>query len=268
MRRPALLAAGLGIWLAGCATAPTGPARVTRPLPPDDARAQQLVDDMHAAAERRRALRGMASFSFDGSAGSVRSRQAIVLEQPSHLRIEVLGFLSQAVAVLVTDGQQFELFRAKGRVHRSGAVYPGLLFEVAQIDLTPAEGVALLLGAPPDVPGLRVAGAMGLEEGGVRVDLKDGRRVLRQRLEFDADGRLRRVESWAPGDRLVWSASYAHYQQLSGVEFAHAIELWFPESETRVELDFGSVQLNPELPPEVFHLDLPRARAPGGGGAA
>jgi hypothetical protein len=237
-------------------------ATTTTSAPVEPERAEALLQSLRSSAAERQRLRGVASLSFDGAAGSVRSKQAIVVELPSHLRIEVLGFLSQAVAVLVTDGEHFELFRAEDRSRRNGAVYPGLLFEVAQIDLTPEEAAGLLLGAVPETPGLRIASAAGLDDGGVRLDLVDVDGTLRQRLDFDSVSRLQRVEAYAQGERLLWSAEFKDYQNLAGIDFAHEIELWFPSSQTQVGLVFKQVELNPTLPAGVFTLQLPAARAP------
>lgn len=246
--------------LAGCATPGRGRGYVTTAGPVDPQQAQALLDGLGTSVAARQSLRGIAAFSFDGTAGSVRSRQAIVLETPSHLRIEVLGFLSQAVAVLVTDGENFDLFRAEGRSRRNGQVYPGLLLEIAQIDLTPEEGVALLLGAPPERAGLLLASAAALEDGGVRLDRVDQDGVLRQRLDFDAQGRLARVEAYEHGERLLWSAEYRDYRDVGGLGFAHEIALWFPSSQTQVELVFKQVELNPVLPQDVFTLQLPGSK--------
>jgi hypothetical protein len=245
-----------------CATSGRSHLHGTTSAPVEPERAQALLQSLHSSAAERQRLRGVASLSFDGAAGSVRSKQAIVVELPSHLRIEVLGFLSQAVAVLVTDGEHFELFRAEDRSRRNGAVYPGLLFEVAQIDLTPEEAAGLLLGAVPETPGLRIASAAGLDDGGVRLDLVDVGGTLRQRIDFDSSGRLQRVEAYAQGERLLWSAEYKDYHDLSGIDFAHEIELWFPSSQTQVGLVFKQVELNPTLPAGVFTLQLPAALAP------
>ncbi len=247
---------------AACATPGRSPLHATTSAPVEPERAEALLQGLRASATERQGLRGVANLSFDGAAGSVRSRQAIVVELPSHLRIEVLGFLSQALAVLVTDGENFELFRAEDRSRRNGAVYPGLLFEVAQIDLTPEEAAELLLGALPEVPGLRLASAAGLDDGGVRLDLVDVDGTLRQRLDFDPVGRLQRIEVYAQGERLLWSADYKDYRNLAGIDFAHEIELWFPSSQTQVGLVFKQVELNPTLPAGVFTLQVPAALAP------
>jgi hypothetical protein len=267
VKRARLLCALSLLALAACATPGRGRGHAKTAFPADPQMAQGLLDALHEGAKDRRALRGIASLSFDGTAGSVRSKQAIVIEAPSHLRIEVLGFLSQAVAVLVTDGEYFDLFRAEDRSRRSGQVYPGLLLEIAQIDLTPEEGVALLLGIPPDAAGLLLASAAGLDDGGVRIDRVDGQGVLRQRIDFDAQGRIARVEAYEQGERLEWSAEYRDYRKVDGVDFAHEIALWFPSSQTQVEFVFKQLELNPTLPQGVFTLQLPRASRPARGAA-
>ncbi len=253
---------GALVWLGLTACATPGHERAAARFPVDPQQAQALLDGLRVTSAERRSLRGIATLSFDGTAGNVRSRQVIVVDAPSRLRVEVQGFLNQTLAVLVTDSGQFDLFRAEDRSRRSGAVYPGLLFEVAQIDLTPEEGVALLLGAPPDPDGLLLASAAGIDGGGVRLDRVDPAGVLRQRLDFDSEGRLARVEAYEPGERLLWSAEYRGHQPIGGVEFAYEIVLWFPASQTQVELDFKQVELNPDLPEGVFTLPPPRTSGP------
>lgn len=256
----------LALVLSACAT--TGRGRGTATFPVDPQRAQALLDGLRERSAGRTSLRGIATLSFDGTAGSVRSRQVIVVEAPARLRIEVQGFLNQSLAVFVTDGERFDLFRAEDRSRRSGEVYPGLLYEVAQIDLTPAEGVSLLLGLPPDPGGLLLASAAGLDDGGIRLDQVDAEGVLRQRIDFDAQGRLARVEAYEPGERLLWSAEYRDYREAGGTSFAYGLTLWFPSSQTRVDLDFKQVEIDPVLPDGVFVLPPVRAGvAPPAGGA-
>ncbi len=69
-----------------------------------------------------------------------------------------------------------------------------------------------------------------------------------------------RVETYAPGERLLWSAAYGDFRQVGDIDFAHEISLWFPSSQTQVQLVFKQVELNPALPEGVFTLQLPSAR--------
>jgi hypothetical protein len=252
----ALLGAG------ACAT----PAPTLAPLAADDPRPRALLDAWEQAARSRRALRGHARLAVDGGDGAVRlrGRQVLVLERPARLRVEILGFLDQTVAVLVTDGERFELFRAGDRSYETGEVHPGLLWEQAWLALTPQEAVDLLLGVPAPQPGLAPSRALGDERGGVRFDLADAQGRVRRRAEFDGEGRLRRLEVLDASGGLAWTARFDEYATVSGEAFAHAVSLDVTAGGTRAEIALRDVELNPELPPGVFQLRA-REAAPGGG---
>jgi hypothetical protein len=238
------------------------------PLPPGDTRPAALLAALAAEAESRHSLRGAAKLSLDGPGGPIRASQVLLVEQPSRLRVEVQGFLSQTVAVLVTDGERFQLYRAGAHSVEDGRVYPGLLWQVAQVDLTPEEAVEVLLGAPRVPPGLVPTQASRLHDGGIRIAVGDALGPSQRVLEWDQDGRLRRFETRTPGDSVLWQADFSEWQQVGGEWFASTVALHFPVSKTEVELTFRDVELNPELPSDAFVLPgAPSAAAPRGGGA-
>ncbi|HME69824.1 MAG TPA: hypothetical protein VKM54_08145 [Myxococcota bacterium] len=238
------------------------------PLPAGDTRPAALLAALAAEADSRHSLRGAVKLALDGPAGSIRASQVLLVEQPSRLRVEVQGFLSQTVAVLVTDGERFQLYRAGGHSVEDGRVYPGLLWQVAQVDLTPEEAVEVLLGAPRVPPGLVPTQALRLHDGGIRVAMGDALGPSQRVLEWGPDGRLRRLETRTPGDSILWQAEFSEWQRVGGEWFAYAVALHFPVSKTEVELTFRDVELNPDLPSDAFVLPGPRsAAAPGGGGA-
>src|SRR5512139_2216463 len=108
--RPGVLAAALPLALALAACRTPG---ALRPLPATDPRPALLLDAFERAAQERRALRGRARIDVEGDSGlRLSGRQVIVAERPTHLRVEVLGLFDQALAVLTTDGDRFELFRS------------------------------------------------------------------------------------------------------------------------------------------------------------
>jgi hypothetical protein len=115
-----------------------------------------------------RALRGSARLAVDGEGLEVRARQILVVERPARLRVEVQGLLSQTLAVLVTDGPRYQLFRAENRSFESGDVHPGLLWQVASLALTPEEAIELVRRAhdarrpraAPPTPGRRDRGQL------------------------------------------------------------------------------------------------------------
>jgi hypothetical protein len=265
VRRLSILVAAL---LAATACRTPGPVAI--PLPPDDPRPAVFLDAWARGAGERRGLRGRARIAVDGADGAVRLRgkEILVLERPAHLRVEILGLLNQTLAVLVTDGERFELFRAEDRSYETGAVYPELLWEQAHLALTPAEAIDLLLGLPAPDRSLAPVAALGDGNGGVRVDLADAGGRVRRRVDFDAEGRLRWLEVFDTAGALAWRAEFDEYAPVGGEPFAHTVSLEVSAGQTRAKISLRDVELNPELPPDIFRLRAPgRSDAqPDGGG--
>jgi hypothetical protein len=222
---------------------------VATPLPLGDPRPAALLASFAEESATRQGLRGVARVALSSRAGESRSRQILVLARPASLRVEVQGLLNQLVAILVSDGARYALFRADDGSLEEGEIHPALLYEVAGLPLRPEQAVEALLGAPElGDPELRGPAAQ-LSNGFVRVDLLD------RRLEFDAAAHLRRLEVHAPDGSLVWQAVYDDYRPVAGASFPHAIALEFPAAEARAKITFQWVELNPELPPGIFALE-------------
>jgi hypothetical protein len=254
-RRAALLAAG---WLAvaGCRTLPAA-----IPLPPDDPRPADLLAALSSSAQERRGLRGRARLAVESDARDVhvRGNLVLVIERPARLRVEVLGALGQAVAVLVSDGGRYEWFDSRDHSYRSGPVHRDLLWEVVRVPLAPGEVVDLVLGEPLPRPGLSVRGASRIGEREIHVELADGGGALRERVVFDADAKLRAGELLAAPGVLERRTRFDDYAEEGGVSFPRLIAVEFPGIDVRAELRLSDVELNPDAPAELFRL---RAGAP------
>ncbi len=224
------------------------------PLPRGDSRPSRFLEALLATGAERRALRGVADLGLDGPEGSARAKQIVFLERPARLRVEVLGFLNQSVAVLTTDGERFHLFRAEDRSVEEGEVRPTLLWEVAGIALQPDAAVRVLLGVPGVPDGALALPPRGTREGGVRVGFAHGGFVTI--LEFDSKGELSRwrLERDGAGEALV-EATYSEYLPLAGTRFAHQIDLRDYLHGTRAQVQWKDVVLNPDLPREVFRIE-------------
>lgn len=232
-----------------------GPVGV--PLSPQDPRPGALVAAWSARASAREALRGQAWLAVDSEAGSsaapvrLRSRQALVLERPGRLRIEVQGMLGTTLAVLAIDGDEYALFETQTRRFEGGPLPADLLWRVTGLALRPEEVVEVVLGAPDLAPPLAVRAAFAVPDGGVRVELADDTGV-RRLLRFDAQDQLRELELREP-DGAVWTARFDDYAPVAGDSLAHRISI---ETRTaRAVLKLRDVELNPALSTDIFRLD-------------
>lgn len=260
MRRVAPLAAlALLLSLSAC----RAPVPTWRPLSADDPRPARLLSAWREMAASRHALRGRARLSVDARGGDVklRGQQVVVLERPARLRVEIQGLLGQTVAVLVTDGERYELFRADDRSYQTGVVHPDLLWQQAWLALAPEEAVELLLGAPAPGAGLVPGPAWSDREGDVRFDLVDAEGRPRQRARFDALSRLRQLDQLRPDGSLAWHAEFDDYADVAGRPFAHRVSVDVPDGDSRAEIELRDVQLDPDIAPEVFRLRTPASQS-------
>jgi hypothetical protein len=248
----ALAALALALALAGCQS--LAPAAI--PLEASDARWHRAVLAWNERARSRDVLRGAATLAVDSpSAGlHLRSRQRFALERPNRLRVEVLGFLDQTLALLCIDGARYELFRAEGRSVERGALYDRLLYEQAQLDLRAADAIELLLGAPLLDPTLAVAKAWTLPARGLRVALADDRGVLREEADFDADGELVQLRVFGERGELERSVRFGDRREIGGVRLAHRIAIEWVAPASRAELALSDLDPEPELADDAFRL--------------
>lgn len=257
MRRAARAAALLCLAGLACRT-PLPPQAVT--LPGADPRPARLLAQLGERARGLATVRGMARVAVDGQRGASFARQLVLVARPARLRVEVLGVMNQRVAVLATDGERYDLYRSEDGSLESGAVYPAVLVEVAGVPLAPAQAVALLLGAPPEI-GSPTRRALELGEGAIRVELAPTGDGLERSLDFAPDGSLRRFAVQAGAERVL-EVRWDDYRDLPGGRFAHRIAVEFPGASARAEVSFREVELNPSLPDELFRLEL-AGRVPG-----
>jgi hypothetical protein len=235
------------------------------PLAPDDPRPARLLESLYERASTRVSLRASAKLALDAPDLRFNRPQRLAVERPARLRVEVLGLFNQVAAVLVTDGQTYQLYEAGSGELEEGVVSHHLLWRVARVDLDPLEAVDLLLGAPMPMEGLRFGSVRQFEEGDIAFDRRDDRGVPRQRFRFDALGLLRRAERLDAEGQLVWLAEFDDYRELPGPRgeelFAHVVQLSFPRVDAKAQLNYKRVDLASELSDELFVLKLPERTA-------
>jgi outer membrane biogenesis lipoprotein LolB len=240
MRRA--LAALLLASLAGCATPALRPGPMT---PADAARTDAVVEGLRARGAEITSLRASARVSVAGATGESFSRQLVLLQRPARMRVEVMGLLGQRTAVLATDGESYQLYRAGEPGLESGPVHARILWEVAQVPLVPRDAVDVLLAAPPLPP----SGARGAFDaaGAGRVEWPD------RSVEVDAGGHLVAF-AWSVDGEPHLEARYDEWTESAAGAFPQRVTLRFPGTGGHAVVSLRDVELNPSLAPELFRL--------------
>lgn len=232
-----------------CAT----PTPKRAPLPPGDPRPGNWLRDHVERSHSRTSLRGALRVSLDSPDLRFRRPQRLALRRPADLRVEVLGLFGQVAAVLVTDGTTYQSFVAGTGGIEGGVVTEDLLWRLARVDLAPFEAVELLLGAPLPSPGTTIAETFAWGEG-VGLDLRDPTGRLRERMAFDAQGRVVAFTRYDRDERIAWHAKFADYRDLRGTPVAFDLRLQFPALDAEATLLFDEAVFGVELSDELFAL--------------
>jgi hypothetical protein len=227
-----------------------------RLLAPDDPRALAVLAQWVEGAAARTGLRGRARMAVDSADRSiaVRGRQVLLVQRPARLRVEVLGFLGQTLAVVVTDGDRFEVLRTQDRSYEAGELRPTLLWDEARIALTAEEAIGVLLGVPVPDPRWSPSRVAMDPAGLTSIDLADDDGTRTQRLLFDPHGRLAESQRFDDLGQSIWRAHFDDYREIDGDWLAHAIELDVTIGGTHAEISLSDVELNPVLSVDSFRL--------------
>lgn len=231
-------------------------------MPADDPRPAALLASLGRVAQSRSALRARATLDLDAPDLRFDRPQRMAVARPARLRVEVLGLFDQLAAIVVTDGDRYQVYDARNADLEEGLVDADLLWRVARVDLEPGEAVDILLGAPRAGPGLADGGAWLLEEGAIAFERIDAGGVRRESYRFDGAGRLTERATFDAEGGLVWRARFDDYRSVgtaSGADpaFAHEVSLEFPRVSARARLVFKKVLLSDDLPDALFVLQLP-----------
>lgn len=217
-----------------------------------DPQVRQAVGALGELDAARQSLRAEARVTLEGTRGSSFARQLLLLERPGSLRLEVMGLLGQRIAVLASDGESYDLYRAEtGRVE-TAQVHPALLLEVAGVPLPVEDLVQILMGVPPR-PLDRLARAKRNEAGDLHLDfsLADGGQ---QRLSTDPTGRLQALLLRDAEGREQVEVQYLDPSPSEG--FAQQVQLIFAAAGLAAEVTFQRWELGPTLDPGLFRLQL------------
>ncbi len=237
-------------WLAGCALPVRSPKVDAGDLPrPSDVQA--------ALSTRRQALNGLrtlARLRFTDRDGSQSARQALIVERPSSLRLEILSLVGP-VFLFATNGESLTALEpSEAKFYRGRATAANLL-RYGHVPVPLDELVDVLLATPSIPPNadLRVAA----NDSGIGATIEATSANSDLRLSWAAPHGLIAAERRDADGEVLWQATYGDYTVIDNLAIAAAIALEIPTTGQRLELNFRDPEVNPTLDPGLFALQIP-----------
>jgi hypothetical protein len=227
-------------------------ARVRGPdLDPVDLAAR--IDEAHAIPD---ALSAGGKAFVDAPQNGGRYPFQVAVRRPASLRIAALDPLGNPAAVLVADEEgRFALLDTRSNVYYRGPATAENLARLIPAPLRPAELVAILLGAPPPLPGGVPSSAYRSGDGSVLVvEAPDG---ISQEICAGSDLRVERVRRFR-GKDLWWSASLEDHDDQGGAQMPRLLRFSVPGEKTEVELTLRDRLIGRPPPSGAFQLGAPQ----------
>ncbi len=202
------------------------------------------------------AVKGVGSFTLWLPEGAHSARVAWIAAAPDRIRLHVFGLLGQGQLILAADGRCITLHAAAdGRFYSRCADDPDLE-KVVGFPILVSDLVSLLMGRIPLRTHSRTrvttddAGAGGL------VLSLGGFWGSRQKITFDAEGRVREVAYFGAAGRLRYRVVLKARCRVDGYALPRALLLTAGNGR-RLRLEVSRCWVNPVLKPGIFTLAPP-----------
>ena len=252
MRRSALVLALACLALAACTP--------RTPVSPDlQANPARLLDEVQAAQARTVRVQGTAKVKIHSPDVRGTTTAYLAAEHPARLRVELLDFFGNPVAVLIADGERFGYYDSKRRTWYSGDATPENVSRFLPIALPPWELALILRGSAPILQG---EPGQVVDTGKGRVDLLIQGNGLTQTLGIGQGLAVVSSHLREPGGANEppphYDLTFERFAERGGVRFPLDVRLDAPRASARVEVGWRSdVEVNGEARPELFRLDPP-----------
>jgi outer membrane lipoprotein-sorting protein len=237
-----------------------------RPYAPPSA--EQLLASLRERAEKVRSLRATAKIDDMAKGGQrVRVKVALLVARGGKLRFEADSPLGGSLATLTSDGTQFSLLDVRANRFLTGPAKACNVARLIRLNISPEDVGAVLMGSAPLPPDARIKSAgWDADHGGREVltlALSDGGEEIIQMDALNKTWDVRRAERRDSAGKVLWRVTNDGFKDRDGgVRSPETSDVEEPPHGADAEIKFRNVEVNVELPDELFRLPPPSNLTP------
>jgi len=235
----------LSLLLSGCARAPRAPEVLPPPAPMDAAEVSSLLEELERQAESVRRYQGLVRVRGRGPDGGFDARLAVFFERPDRLRVELLGAFGGTRWSAVASREEITAYFPGPRHYLRESDVADVVARLLGLRLRSEDMMAALSGVGVSLD--TSTPALGYRRGATR--LLEFETPPKRILELNADGQVVSAQSES------YRVSYPGSWKRRGRPFPD--ELTIENESVRARLETNEVDVNVELDPETFVLDIP-----------
>jgi outer membrane lipoprotein-sorting protein len=256
--RASVLAFLLVIGVVACATRPTPHEPLSLSLPGTSPEA--ILGPFDRRWRLAEDLRALTRVSVTSAQGRYSTRQTILWQRPALLRLDTVSLFGQPTMTLVADPARASIYYPQQGTFFEGPATAATLARFIGLPLDVEDVAPLLMGYIRPSPAPQVSTILLQTDEGMYLlrFLRVGGGLL-QDVWVDPDQLLpRRALRYTRQGEPAVDISYSDFRPLTETFlFPHVLLIWLPHVETALRIQFLAVDLNPGLPPSVFHLSPP-----------
>lgn len=231
--------------LAACARTPRAPEPLPPPVATEAAEVSSLLGELQRQAESVRRYQGFVRVRGRGPEGGFDARLAILFERPHRLRVELLGPFGGTRWSAVASREEISVYFPGERHYLRESDVPEVVSRLLGVRLGSEDMMAALSGV--GVPLQSSSPVLGYRRGHVRFLELEG--PTKRILEVNEEGQV--VSALSESYRVSYPGSW----RSRGRPFPD--ELLIENESVRARLTAQDVDVNVELDPETFVLDIP-----------
>lgn len=239
--------------LASCAG--LGPPRLfIKPIDSPD----EILRKIEIGKKEIRDLKGIARVRVTNVNKSHSFKEVIVVQRPSSLRMETLGFFGQPLFFLTArDDRLSVLSLAENRLYQ-GEVTQENLSIILPFYLKPKDLFSILLGGVPLIDHLSADIKLAREENLYLVKLMQKGEATKQFLWVDPlDLSVLKSDIYDSSENLILGVKFDNYKRVNGPLFPMSTSISLPLSSTKITINYSELEINTGVNQDNFNLDVP-----------
>lgn len=219
---------------------------------PDLPQLKALTNLLADRSRRLSAMRTDAVMKYTSAGRTVKAREVIVVKRPAELRVEALSPLGVAL-VVAASRSKLSIYDPSNNTFYRGAANAATLDRFANIPVPPRQAVRLLMGLLPDESVTAAPPAsLGNRNGKMVASYKLPGGMVEE-LAFDGD-HLAMVRLLDAAGESAYEVRYGDYFDIGGIVFPHRIDASFRGGETRLQVTYSHLIVNPSVDDTLFVL--------------
>ena len=217
-----------------------------------------ILERVQAREKEIQNLKGIAKIKVFDESGNYSFKEIIIVERPSSLRMETLGFFGQPFFYLVAKDDHLSILSVKeNRLYRGEANSKNLSL-LLPFYLQSNDLFSVLLSKTPLIAYSETDARFMMEKNQYLIKLEQKETNSRQIIWVDSsDFVVLRSEAYNSMGNLVFLIQFDNYKTVNSTLFPLSTDISLPLTSTKIHIDYSELEVNTSLSHDTFHLHTP-----------